>query len=821
MLIASIRSLRRSPGFSAVAIASLGLALGLATSVFSVVDAFRHPRSIFRDADRLYHVWGSGDGAAGDVTNADRINALTGRIPAAGETAFSAFAYFGGAQSGTRSRRVFATAVSANYFAVTGVRPALGRVFTESTLDGDVDHAVIISHRLWRAMYDSDERLDRLTLTFDGRTYQVVGVAPPVLGNEAASDVWVPLGRNAMESPVVSRYITATIRLREGATPEELDRELAATAKYLTTVHGVGRREFVYKEIPLKGDPLQLREIHWVLLAAAFAVLLIACTNLANLVLARGLVRQRDMAVRLSLGARRRDVIREILAECVVVALAGAAVGLVVGIWSVEVVASRMPDSVPFLGSLVPQVSWRVIALTTLTALAAAAVFGVFPAFRLSDIRISHRLQDNAGTTTGRAHGRYSALVVAQVALALSLLTGAGLMVRAAERVGHFNFGFDPSQLLTVGVVSDNRADRAADSLERASHGTERASRISPTSAAVRSAGGSALRAMHDAVEARLRAMPGVDATSWYSGNATDGNNLTAELVSGRTREQFAQWYIVASPDLFQAMRIPMVSGRDFEPGDASGDGVAIIDEALARHLWQQDDPIGRMIKTGDRESTRPWLRVIGVVKTVRFNFPESPQEDDQGSLFVVSKDVPRYRAFVVRANPVRQTILALEIERMLRDVLPPRRTGAVGHWTERYAQMVESQQFLSRLFSGFGAAALLLCALGLYSVLSYAVNQRSREYGIRMAIGARRADVFRTVLRDGAVLVLAGTAVGGFTTLWTNKLVDHFTYDLYHIDPVALIVSEAALVAVALMASAAPAWRATRANPVDVLRAV
>ncbi len=814
MLNASIRSLRRSPGFSTVAIASLGLALGLATSVFSVVDAFRHPRSIFRDADRLYHVWISGDGAAGDVTNADRVNALAGRIPAAGEMAYSAFAYFGGAQNGTRSRRVFATAVSANYFALTGMHPALGRVFSESSLDADVDHAVVISHRLWRGLFDSNEHLDRLTLTFDGRTYQVVGVAPPVLGNEAASDVWVPLARNAMESPEVSRFITATIRLRDGATPAELDRELLATARYLTAVHGVGRREFLYKEVPLKGDPLGLQEIHWVLLAAAFAVLLIACTNLANLVLARGLVRQRDMAVRLSLGARRGDVIREILAECVVVALAGATVGLVVGIWGVEVVASRLPDSVPFLGALTPQVSWRVVALTTVTALASAAAFGVFPALRLSDIRLSHRLQDNAGTTTGRAHGRYSALVVAQVALALSLLTGAGLMVRAAERVGHFDFGFDPSRLLTVGVVSDYRADRAADSLERAS-------RISPTSTAIRTAGGSSLRAVHDAVEARLRAMPGVDATSWYSGNVTDGNNLTAELVSGRTREQFTQGYIVASPDLFRTMRIPIVSGRDFELGDASGDGVAIIDEALARHLWQQDDPIGRMIKTGDRESARPWLRVIGVVKTVRFSFPESPQEDDKGTLFVASKDVPRYRTFVVRANPVRQTILALEIERMLRDVLPPRRTGAIRHWTERYSQLLESQRFLSRLFSGFGAVALLLCALGLYSVLSYAVNQRTREYGIRMAIGARRADVFRTVLRDGAVLVLAGTALGGFTTLWTNKLVDHFTYDLYHVDPVALIVSEAALVAVALVASAAPAWRATRANPVDVLRAV
>jgi putative ABC transport system permease protein len=815
VLIASVRSLRRSPGFSAVAIASLGLALGLATSVFSVVDAFRHPRSIFRDADRLYHVWGSGDGAAGDVTNADRINALAGRIPAAGEIAYSAFAYFGGAQSGTRSRRVFATAVSANYFALTGMHPALGRVFSASSLDADVDHAVVISHRLWRGLFDSNEHLDRLTLTFDGRTYQVVGVAPPVLGNEAASDVWVPLAPNAMESPAVSRYITVTIRLRDGATPPELDRELHATASYLTAVHGVGRREFLYKEVPLKGDPLGLQEIHWALLAAAFAVLLIACTNLANLVLARGLVRQRDMAVRLSLGARRRDVIREILAECVVVALAGAAVGLVVGIWGVEVVASRLPDSVPFLGALAPQVSWRVIALTTVTALASAAVFGVFPALRLSDIRLSHRLQDNAGTTTGRAHGRYSALVVAQVALALSLLTGAGLMVRAAERVGHFDFGFDPTRLLTVGVVSDYRADRAADSLERAS------SRNPAASTAIRAAGAGSLRAMHDAVEARLRAMSGVDATSWYSGNATDGNNLTAEMISGRTREQFAQWYFVASPDLFRAMRIPMESGRDFEPGDASGDGVAIIDQALARHLWQQDDPIGRMIKTGDRESARPWFRVIGVVKTVRFGFPESPQEDDQGQLFVVSKDVPRYRTFVVRADPVRQTALSLEIERMLRDVLPPRRTGAIRHWTERYSQLLESQRFLSRLFSGFGAAALLLCALGLYSVLSYAVNQRTREYGIRMAIGARRTDVFRAVLRDGAVLVLAGTALGGFTTLWTNKLVDHFTYDLYHVDPVALIVSEAALVVVALLASAAPAWRATRANPVDVLRAV
>jgi predicted permease len=791
-LLISVRSLRRSPAFTAVAVVSLALALGLVTAVFSVIDAVRHPVSAFRDPERLFQIVGRGDGATGRVTGGDRLRALEAHLSSALSVAHAGYGSYGVASTGSRYFALDVTRVSANFFDVGGVRPFLGRFFTDATLDEDVGGAAIISHRIWRQVFGGERDLAQLRFTLDSRTYQVVGVAPPVLGNEYVASAWLPLPRNAIDAPS-GRHVWSIVRLRDGVDLVALRRDLRAAADHLTSVHGTGRWEFRFGLHPIKADPMELSELHWVLIAAAAAVLLIACANLANLVLARGLARQRDVAVRLSLGARRRDVVREILLECGVLALCGAAFGVLAGSGALDVVSSRLPDRVPYLGALIPQWSWRVVALTTGAALASAAIFGILPALRLSDSRLALRLHDNAGTTTGRTHGRYSALVVGQVALALLLLTGASLFMRASQRIRDVDLGFDPRPLTRLTIGRDRQGDTTA----------------------------ATLRGFHETVRSRLGALPYVESVAWVAGVPTDGNVVTGEIAAGRTRAQRLGAYSVVSDTYFGTTRIPIVAGRALGASDRLGDGAAVVDEALARRLWKYDDPIGRMIKTGDVHSPQAWLRVVGVARTLRGSANELP-EDAPGALYVASREEPGSRSYVVRSQPIRQTQLALAVERTMRDLLPPRQGFRVAAWTEGQQELLRTQTFLSRLFGGFAVVALVLCALGLYSVLAYAVSQRRREYGIRLAIGARRADVFRTVLRDGAVLVLAGTALGGFLTTWTNKLVDRYIpVDMYHVDPVALVVAEAALVVIALCASAAPAWRATRANPVDVLRAV
>ena len=799
----AVRSLRRSPAFTAIAVTSLALALALTTAVVSVVDTVRHPRSMMRDADRLFTVWIAGTGAGGDITNADRIRTLQARLPSAGAIALSGFFWNGAARAGDRSLRVSASQVSANYFHVGGVRPFLGRFFTEGSVDQDVGHAIVISHELWRRYFNGERRLDRLSLTLGDRTFQVIGVTPAVTGGDYMADAWLALPRTALESPTDSRYLMALVRLKDGADLASLQRDAIAAARYLALAHGDGRVGFSAHVLPVKADPLELSELHWVLLAAALSVLLIACANLANLVLARGLARQRDMAVRLSLGARRRDVVREILAECLVVAAAGAAVGTLAGYWAVQLLITQTPDSVPYLGTLHAWFSWRVGAASAVAALGSGVLFGLFPALRLSDLRLTERLRETSGGTTGRRRDRYSGLVIGQVSVALALLTGASLLLRASERIRSFDYGFDPRSLLRVSVGGDRHADSSA----------------------------RAVAQLNASVESRIAGLRHVQSVAWVGGRATDGASVTGELAGGGTRSQYLRAYSQVSGGYFRTMNIGLVAGRDFAPGEAELGGAAIVDEALARRLWNQESPIGRLIKPGAFDSNQAWLRVIGVARSIRTNAREENPADEAadaspGALYVVLPDAPPSRTYVVRARPADQPGLMLDIDRALRDLMAGsggsrERLVWVKRWSEQNAELLQTQEFLSRLFGGFGLAALFLCALGLYSVLSYAVNQRTREYGIRMAVGAQRSDVFRGVLRDGAVLVLAGTAIGGFVTIWSNTLFDRYIGLAYHVDAVALVVAEAVLIVVALLATTAPAWRAMRSNPVEVLRAV
>jgi len=809
----AIRSLRRSPGFATVSILSLALSLGLVAAVFGLIDGIRNPRTATRDPEQLFLVYMKGAGASGTVTMADHLDVIDRFVRSVDQMAYEMFS--GGDVLIARDIRVAGRGgrVSASWFNVRGVRPIAGRAFSDATADEDAVASVVISERVWKTVFDGEPRLERLAVSIEGptetRRLQVIGVMPIELAAETGEDYWLSLPRDIRAFAAMQRYLIAFVRLRPGATIDTLNSEFKATTEYLTRMHGTGRIAFMHSARPISRDPLRISDFEWLLVGAALAVLIIACSNLANLVLARGLARQRDMAVRLSLGARRSDIVKGVLAECLVIALAGAAVGILAAAWGFALLRANMPERIP-TGALVIAMNWRVVALSSGAAVLSALFFGLLPALRLSDIALSDHMKENSGTTTSRRRGKFPALVIGQVALSLAMLTGVSLLLRASQAVRAIDFGFDPARLLSVSVRSRIRADTAE----------------------------SVRLALWSATETRLRAYPTVEAVAWQSWVDTKrSTGLTGARSGNAFRSRSLDGYSYVSPNYLRTIGVGISKGRDFEDHDALGEGAVILDSATALKIWGSEDPIGKLVKFGPEDRISPWFRVVGVSGPMRSGLPRHDGEAMDPGVYLVGKTafskpasepgirpirpfVP-HRAFVVRASARNIVALRTEIPRTMHDFLPARGTVSVGGFDDHRQQLLAQQRFLSRVFGTFGLLSLALCALGLYSVLSYTVSQRLREVGIRVALGATSRQIFLDVLHEGAILVIAGTAVGGLATIWTNRLVDPYIGMLYHIDVIALVVAEAALVGVALLSMMRPALRATKTDPVEVLRSV
>lgn len=809
----AVKSLRRSPGFATVSILSLGVALGLVAAVFGLVDGIRNPRTATREPEQLFNLYMKGAGAAGTVTIADLIDVIETRMPTVNQVAFEHFSageavFEKNIRFETRGSRV-----STNWFSVRGVRPVAGRLFSDATADEDIVASVVISERIWKSVFDSERRLERLALSVDGaaesRRLQVIGVVPIELAAETGDDYWLSLPRDVKAFARTTRGVRTLVRLHPGKTHDSLNVDIRNAISHLTGLHGSGRTGFGYTAYPVARDPLEVSAFEWLLIGAAIAVLVIACSNLANLVLARGVARQRDMAVRLSLGARRGDIIRGVLAECLVIALAGAVLGIVAAAWGFGLLRASMPERIP-TGMLVISMSWRVIAMSSGAAILSALVFGLLPALRLSDIRLTEHIKESSGTSTSRKRVRFPALVIGQVALSLAMLTGVALLLRASHEVRSVDFGFDPARLLSVGVYSRIRAD---------------------TAEPVR-------LALWSAAETRLRQYQAVEAVAWRSFVGTKRSpGLTGERSGGAFRTQSLEGYAYVSPNYLRTIGIAIIKGRDFEEHDALGEGAVIVDSVTALRIWGSEDPIGKLVKFGQPDRISPWFRVVGISRVMRSELQRHPGEERPAQVHLVGKAafskpfgeagikpirafVPE-RTFIVRAAARDIAALRLEIPRTMRNLLPARGTVGVAGFDDRRQELLEQQRFFSRAIGTFGLLSLALCAVGLFSVLSHSVSQRMREHGIRVALGATSKHIFTDVLHEGATLVVAGTAVGGLATIWTNKLVDPYIGMLYHIDVLALVAAEFVLISVAMLAMMRPALRATRSDPVEVLRAV
>lgn len=775
----ALRSLAKSPGFVAVAILALGLGLGMSSTMFAVLDAVMHPYVAYRDPATLFQVnWWFGRRNPMRPPELyrflrDQSHAFAAVLPV--ERTQLVLQAPGGEEE------IFVTRVPPRYFPVTGVTVERGRSFTEA----DGDNVAVLSAGLWRHLFGKRRSLQGAVVTLGDRIYPVVGVMPR---GAPGSSAWLPQPASIETDNVSARYVRPFVRLKQGVTREQAAAELKTLARLLTDRFGAHDAPFAFELVPSVWPREALRDIHKAMVGSALAVLLIACVNLAHLMLARGLAKRRELALRMALGASRAAVIRQMFAECAVIALGGAVLGGFVTLWGADLLQNRMPPEVAWIGLVRPQLSWRVFALATLAAAASAVLFGLVPAVRVAlDVNVTEPLKDDSGTTTGRVRQRYSPLVVCEVALALVLMMGGGLLLRTVHQLQREDPGFDSRTLFRAFVFSRAAPD-SADAPRR-----------------------------REELLTMIRGMENVAGVAFGTRRQPPGGTLTAEMAEDSTRTITTQTYEVVSPEYLTILGLPILRGRGFEPGDAVSSSVAIIDPIAAQRLYPNQDPLGKMIKLGAPASNAPWVPIIGLVRSPHV-LESGDRYAPQPAVFVARADRETRGNLLIRTRSAAARTAAQMQARI-------RALGVAGAFVipydyERQAELA-SRGFLARVFVGMGTVALALAALGLYAVLAYAVSRRMREFAVRLALGGDPRGLLRLVLHDGLVMLLAGIGLGAFLALAASRLLDAVLIAVLPSDVTSLVLCEVVLLAVGLAAALGPARRAMRADPMAILRAV
>lgn len=784
-VLAALRSLRRSPGFVAIAVLSLGLGVGLNTTTLSMIDAIRHPYVPYRDPAELYSIstvsWGR-DRVAGAR---DMYEALVARrdLYADQVPMVSSVELVEGTE-GMQNR--FVSYVGPNFFDLLGVSAIRGRVF-HAGANGSADASgAVISSGLWQAQFGGDPHLDQLKLTIGGVSRRVIGVLPAAM----SGSVFVPMPVDSVRTLARPVNIESFVRLRPGMSRAYVKAQLQQVSRRVALDAHDDPLMFDYRVFSLNPEPQPIRALDVALAGAALLALLVACFNLANLMLVRGLARRREVAVRLAVGASTGAIIRYVLTECVILAMLGGSWGLLASMWGVKAAERYMPRAVESFGFVAPHLSWRVAAIGIATVVAAILLVGVLPAFRASRVEVGEAMKEGGAGTTGRATRSQYALVIAEVAMSLVVMMAAGLLIRAANRQDtNVTWGYDVDHVLLSAVY--------------------------PTAAACStSTSGTYLSDL----AAHLNSTPDVRYATAYRTVALPGRRITSDAANAAEARELS--YTVATPDYFKASGIGIAKGRDFLPGDLLGGGVAIIDRGTAALLWPLQSPIGRMLKLGASKSNAPWVRVVGVSGSVN-DLSNPDAATARGNPVVVGPSTCGVAGIRVRVAQTKgRTPTA--IFHALVAAAPGARVMDVRSPKAGYEAIVASRRLIAGIFIMIGVFALSLAAIGVYAILSYMVGQRYREFAMRIALGAEHRDIFAIVWHDALVMVLAGTGIGAFGAMAFGPLLgEDWLNQVLPTDVISLVSAEVVLMLVALAVCIPPVRRAMRANPVDLLRAL
>jgi putative ABC transport system permease protein len=797
------RTLRRTPLFTLVAVLTLALGIGANTAIFSVVDGVLLRPLPYGDPPSLVSVWDGGHSLAEFVGVRDRNRTLTSVAAYRDGTGLSL--------SGTSEPvRLVGAQVTADLFRVLGVRPALGRGFASGEDLPGSGGVVVLSDALWRARFGADHSIVGRSIDLDGAPHTVIGVMPPGFWfPRRATELWVPLSLDASHpGPFWGSYGYFMVgRLRPGVTRQQSRADVRAIAAQLRVENPVWRPSDQYYFTGLDVIPLDRRIVQsgsrrllLVLLGAVGMVLAIACANVANLLLARGAARERELSLRAALGAGRMRLVRQLMTESVVVAAVGGAVGLGLAFAGVHLLLGLLPPDTPRLGDVT--VNGGVLAFTAGLALAAGVVFGLVPAVRLSRPNLVGSLGEGASRGgSGLKHRRLAAgLVVGEIALAVVLAAGAGLLLKSFARILAVDPGFRTEHIVTARVTPPKA--RWAD----------------PAFALQSAAMAQRQRVLYQQLLERLRGSPALtdvavtnqapfgatnDAIAmWVDGYTMDRNSL--EVMNDRR----------VSPGFFRLMGIPLLKGRAFTEADREHTPlVAVIDQRTAEKYWKGKDPIG-----GRMHYPWPgWITIVGVVGTVKNN---DLTDEAEPTFYVPFAQYPQADMTVVARTPGDPAAAIGAIRGAVHALAPDVPVSEERTMSQRIADSVARPRFAANLLLAFGALALLLGAVGTYGLIAYNTQRRTRELAVRMALGARDGDVLWAVVREGAILAAAGVLAGLGLALALTRFLGGMLFEVSATDPVTFALVACVLSAAALLASYLPARRAARLDPMIAIRA-
>ncbi|MDQ3698463.1 MAG: ABC transporter permease [Gemmatimonadota bacterium] len=795
----AVRQLRGNPGFTAAVILTLAIGIGATTAIFGVVDGVLLEPLPYTDADRVVVLWQNNRAAGNDRDLVSPANFLDWRERATAFTDMAAMRRYGLDFTGREGPESVDTwLVSDGFFRVLGTPAHLGRTLrSEDHVEGR-DRVVVLAFAAWQRRFGGDPQLVGRTIPLDGEPYTVVGVMPADLEMAGGGELWSPLVMgDAERQRRASTYLSVVARLRPGATAERASAELATIAERLSHEHPRANGAVGISMVPLADHLLgEARPALLTLLGAVALLLLIACANVANLLLARAVKREREFAIRASLGAGRGRVIRQLLAESALLALLGGMAGVVIVYWGIDAIRALAPSEIPRIETLAIDI--RLLGFALAVSLGTALLLGLAPALRMSLPELHSGLRSSGRSAgTGRSQFRLrSALVVSQLALAIVLLTGAGLLARSFLSLVRVERGYGTERVLALTVQAWGN------------HGYD-----TPEKRAL---------FVRQAVE-RLAAIPGVrfaGMTSSLPLSAPISANDASIVIEGHDRPEEGHEPTVdaaaATAGYFESLGIALRAGRLFGPSDDAGSvPVMLINESMARRFWPNDSPLGKRAAVSFAGS--PITReIIGVVGDVRH---AGLDQEPRPALFIPHAQSPGGGiTFALRTtgDPLSVLQAAKEAVWSLNKLLP---FDAATTLDELLAESLRERRFNLFLLGTFSVTALILAAIGIYGVISHATGERTHEIGLRMALGARTNDVLRMVLRQGMTLALVGVIVGVLGALGLTGLLRGMLFGVTPFDVPTFAGLSALVLAVATVACYLPARRAARVDPVEALR--
>jgi putative ABC transport system permease protein len=758
----AMRMMLKRRTFTVLAVIALALGIGSTTAIFSVINSVLFKPLPYEEPDRLVKVWEKrlALGRTRNVASAPDFFDWKAQ-----NTVFEDMAAYqrtdvtlGG---GDTPERIMATGVSPGLFSILGIQPRLGRLFQPEEDQIGKHRVALISDGLWKRRFASDPNIIDKPIILNGNTWTIVGVMPPGLTfPDREVDIWAPLTYSDSErSNRGSHYLEVIARLRPGVTIDQARQNMDEIAAGLesqyqvNTGHGVNIFSLFDETVGEIGPTL------WVLFGAVGFVLLIACANVANLLLARAASRQREIAVRTALGANRLRIVRQLLTESALLSIIGGAIGMLLALWGLDLLLSISPDSIPRVGEI--KLDVRVLVFTLIVSLGTGILFGLVPALQASKPDLNETLKEGGRSSSGSVrHNRVrSFFVITEVAICLVLLIGAGLMIKSFVRLMNVSPGFNPENVLTVRVSPGRKYDS-----------TQKVTSY-----------------FQQTLE-RISAVPGVTSSgAALSLPLSGGAGSRYFQIEGRPPQPAGQGFNAnlnfTAPGYFKTMGIQLISGRDFTDADAEGaPEVAIINEQMARMFWPDQEPLGQRIRVGDG----PWRTVVGIVGDVKYKAMDV--ETRQEMYWPFYQTGVGVGAFVARtsgdpkemAAAIRTAMLEVEKDQPLYDIKTLK---------EILSESVRGRWLNTLLLGVFGGTALVLAAVGLYGVISYSVTQRTHEIGIRMALGASSKDVLRLIVGQGMLLTAIGIALGLCGALALTSFMKKLLFEVKASDPITLVV--------------------------------